>query len=336
VAASPDRSVWVSANAGSGKTYVLATRVIRLLLAGTDPSRILCLTYTKTAAAEMKERVFRRLGEWVTMPEADLREALVDLEGRTPDAAKIAFARCLFARALETPGGLKIQTIHAFCDALLHRFPLEANVPGHFEQLDEDMIAALIGEARAEMLARIDRGDGGNVTQAFRTIIDLAGESGLDALLDEAVQNRSKLTACWTISASMTTGAPSTGTMFGFREGDTPEALRGRGGRGTAAAWPRHARCAGRGAGFSRQDRRRNFAETFLDAVLACGLVRLLRPVFHQGRRAALHRQPYEGSGSPASSPAFEAAHDPPPSPRWRMRATASRCSDRSTIRLPR
>lgn len=194
VAASPDRSVWVSANAGSGKTYVLATRVIRLLLDGTDPSRILCLTYTKTAAAEMKDRVFKRLGEWVTMPEADLRAVLADLEGRQPDAAKLAFARCLFARALETPGGLKIQTIHAFCDALLHRFPLEANVPGHFEQLDEDMIAALIGEARAEMLGRIDAGSDGFVAEAFRAVIDLTGESGLNGLLDEAVRSRSRLT----------------------------------------------------------------------------------------------------------------------------------------------
>jgi len=193
VAANPDWSVWVSANAGSGKTYVLATRVIRLLLAGTDPSRILCLTYTKTAAAEMKDRVFKRLGEWVTMPEAGLREALTALEGNPPDRDKLAFARCLFARALETPGGLKIQTIHAFCDALLHRFPLEANVPGHFEQLDDDMIAALIGEARAEMLARIDQGDIEDVAEAFRTVIELTGENGLDALLDEAVQNRSKL-----------------------------------------------------------------------------------------------------------------------------------------------
>jgi ATP-dependent helicase/nuclease subunit A len=195
VAASPGKSVWVSANAGSGKTYVLAMRVIRLLLAGTDPSRILCLTYTKTAAAEMKDRVFKRLGEWVTMPETALRNVLEDLEGTVPDAGKVAFARCLFARALETPGGLKIQTIHAFCDALLHRFPLEANVPGHFEQMDDDMTAALIGEARGDMLTRIDRGEIAGIAEAFRTIIDLTGESGLDELLDEAVRNRSKLTA---------------------------------------------------------------------------------------------------------------------------------------------
>ncbi|MFZ2100153.1 MAG: UvrD-helicase domain-containing protein, partial [Oricola sp.] len=223
VAARPDTSVWVSANAGSGKTYVLATRVIRLLLAGTDPSRILCLTYTKTAAAEMKDRVFRRLGEWVTMPEADLRKVLSELEGKQPDARKVAFARCLFARALETPGGLKIQTIHAFCDALLHRFPLEANVPGHFEQLDDDMIAALIGEARAEMLARIDQGGIVDVAQAFRTVIDLAGETGLDELLDEAVQNRSKLGEFLRDLNPANDRRVWYRDAFGFSEVDTPE-----------------------------------------------------------------------------------------------------------------
>ena len=223
VAANPDWSVWVSANAGSGKTYVLATRVIRLLLSGTDPSRILCLTYTKTAAAEMKDRVFKRLGEWVTMPEAELREALTALEGKAPDRDKLAFARCLFARALETPGGLKIQTIHAFCDALLHRFPLEANVPGHFEQLDDDMIAALIGEARAEMLARIDQGHVEDVAEAFRTVIELTGENGLDALLDEAVQNRSKLVGFLRHLNPANDRRAFYRAMFGFNEDDTAE-----------------------------------------------------------------------------------------------------------------
>ena len=156
VAASPDRSVWVSANAGSGKTYVLATRVIRLLLAGTDPSRILCLTYTKTAAAEMKDRVFKRLGAWVTMPEGDLRKALRELESGEPDAAKLAFARCLFARALETPGGLKIQTIHAFCDALLRRFPLEAGISPRFEVLDDRQKALMTDAILAELAAEAE------------------------------------------------------------------------------------------------------------------------------------------------------------------------------------
>ncbi|MAS06952.1 MAG: double-strand break repair helicase AddA [Ahrensia sp.] len=265
VAASPDRSVWVSANAGSGKTYVLATRVIRLLLSGTDPSRILCLTYTKTAAAEMKDRVFKRLGAWVTMPEVDLRKALRELEGGEPDAPKLAFARCLFARALETPGGLKIQTIHAFCDALLHRFPLEANVPGHFEQLDEDMIAALIGEARAEMLARIDRGDGGDIAQAFRTIIDLAGESGLDKLLDEAVRNRSKLTGLLARLGVHGDRLDFYRDEFGFSKDDTPDRFEAEAVAALQAQAPVMRDVVDAATGLTNKTGR-NFAEAFLDA----------------------------------------------------------------------
>lgn len=230
-AASPALSAWVSANAGSGKTYVLATRVIRLLLAGADPAKILCLTYTKTAAAEMKDRVFRRLGDWVTIPADELGEELNKLDGQRPDAERVASARRLFARALETPGGLKIQTIHAFCDALLHRFPLEANVPGHFEQLDEDMIAALIGEARSGMLSHIDGDDGGELATAFRTVMEVGGESGLDGLLDEAVKNRSRLSNFLSHLGTAPDRRAHYLQSFGFARDETSEAI-------AAQQWP--------------------------------------------------------------------------------------------------
>ena len=127
-ASDPDASTWVPANAGSGKTRVLIDRVSRLLFRGNDPAKILCLTYTRAAAAEMQNRLFSRLGGWAMMPDDRLRSALLDLgepEGNlTEDSLRTA--RRLFANALETPGGLKIQTIHAFCDTLLRRFPLEA------------------------------------------------------------------------------------------------------------------------------------------------------------------------------------------------------------------
>lgn len=106
-AANPAASVWVSANAGSGKTHVLTERVIRLLLEGTDPSKILCLTYTKAAAAVMQNRVFMRLSEWAVLPDEELVERLKSLEGRRPNDARLAAARRLFARALETPADLK-------------------------------------------------------------------------------------------------------------------------------------------------------------------------------------------------------------------------------------
>ncbi len=167
-AAWPARSAWVSANAGSGKTRVLTNRVARLLLGGTPPARILCLTFTKAAAAEMQNRLFKQLGEWAMMPDAPLREALAALgESDLPDT-QLLHARSLFARALETPGGLKIQTIHAFCESLLHRFPLEAQVAPDFELLDDRGAKALRAEVLDEMALE--------TPEAFAEFIAKAGE----------------------------------------------------------------------------------------------------------------------------------------------------------------
>ena len=138
-AATPSLSTWVNANAGSGKTRVLTNRVARLLLHGTDPQRILCLTYTNAAAAEMQTRLFAHLGSWAMLGEDDLRETLESLgeDKSFLDTETLNRARRLFANALETPGGLKIQTIHAFCDSLLRRFPMESGVSPHFKLMEE-------------------------------------------------------------------------------------------------------------------------------------------------------------------------------------------------------
>ncbi|MEL7211264.1 MAG: double-strand break repair helicase AddA [Pseudomonadota bacterium] len=137
-AADPQQSTWLSANAGSGKTRVLTDRVARLLLEEVEPQHILCLTYTKAAASEMQNRLFARLGAWAMRPDAELREDLTELgvDGPIPDEM-LRKARVLFARAIETPGGLKIQTIHSFCAALLRRFPLEAEVSPQFKEMDD-------------------------------------------------------------------------------------------------------------------------------------------------------------------------------------------------------
>lgn len=137
-AADPMASTWLSANAGSGKTRVLTDRVARLLLSGVSPQHILCLTYTKAAASEMQNRLFKRLGEWAMLDQNQLRTALerLGLEQSLNDDV-LREARRLFARAIETPGGLKIQTIHSFCAALLRRFPLEAGVSPQFVEMDD-------------------------------------------------------------------------------------------------------------------------------------------------------------------------------------------------------
>ncbi|MEM9706261.1 MAG: double-strand break repair helicase AddA [Pseudomonadota bacterium] len=138
IAADPDRSAFVSANAGAGKTRVLTDRVARLLLTGVPPQRILCITYTKAAAAEMATRLFELLGDWSLKNDSDLNAALDALDGGRPrDADDLSAARRLFARALETPGGLKIQTIHSFCESVLKRFPLEAGAPPGFSVLED-------------------------------------------------------------------------------------------------------------------------------------------------------------------------------------------------------
>ena len=134
-AADPQRSTWLSANAGSGKTRVLTDRVARLLLHGTNPQSILCLTYTKAAATEMQNRLFKRLGQWSMLDDDALREGLAALGEDNPPS--LERARTLFARAIETPGGLKIQTIHSFCAALLRQFPIEAGVSPQFRELDD-------------------------------------------------------------------------------------------------------------------------------------------------------------------------------------------------------
>ncbi|PCJ74479.1 MAG: double-strand break repair helicase AddA [Rhodobacteraceae bacterium] len=150
-AAIPVNSTWVSANAGSGKTRVLTNRVARLLLAGCPPQKILCLTYTKAAAAEMQNRLFGSLGAWVMKPDAELRAELETLGEVDLDADQLRLARTLFARALETPGGLKIQTIHSFCAGILRRFPLEAGVSPQFVEMEERQAKQL----RAEILEEI-------------------------------------------------------------------------------------------------------------------------------------------------------------------------------------
>ena len=152
-AANPGTSTWLSANAGSGKTRVLTDRVARLLLDKVSPQNILCLTYTKAAAAEMQNRLFQRLGEWAMMPEDDLRRALQTLGiDRAIDAAQLAQARTLFARAIETPGGLKIQTIHSFCAGVLRRFPLEAQVSPQFREMEDRAAEILRAEVVDEMV----------------------------------------------------------------------------------------------------------------------------------------------------------------------------------------
>lgn len=151
-AADPAASAWVGASAGTGKTKVLTDRVLNLLLTGTAPERILCLTFTKAAAAEMANRLADRLARWAILDEDTLRQQVTALSGIAPADETLGIARRLFARVLDTPGGMKIETIHAFGQSLLRRFPLEAGVSAHFEVLDDRDAADLLARAREDVL----------------------------------------------------------------------------------------------------------------------------------------------------------------------------------------
>src|SRR5262249_39184490 len=137
---------WVAANAGSGKTHVLALRVIRLLLDGVDPAKILCITFTKAAAANMANRVFDELRRWTALDDVALDAAIKRISDIAPNAARRTLARRLFARVWESRGGLRVQPIPAFCTRLLHLFPFEANVAARFSVLDEAAQAQLLSE----------------------------------------------------------------------------------------------------------------------------------------------------------------------------------------------
>ena len=154
-ASEPRASAWVSANAGSGKTHVLTQRVLRLLLNGAPPSRILGLTFTKAAAANMAAGIFRTLAEWTTLDDAALTAAIIASGAERPDASDLQSARRLFARTIESPGGLRMQTLHSFCERLLRLFPFEANVPAHFNVIDDREAKALMAEARLRAVSSV-------------------------------------------------------------------------------------------------------------------------------------------------------------------------------------
>ncbi|MBK0326015.1 double-strand break repair helicase AddA [Rhodobacteraceae bacterium F11138] len=185
-AARPDASTWLAANAGSGKTRVLTDRVARLLLDGVRPEHILCLTYTKAAASEMQNRLFRRLGDWAMLDDTSLATALQELgAGAVSEAGRLSHARTLFARAIETPGGLKIQTIHSFCAALLRRFPLEAGVSPQFTEM-EDRAAELL---QAEIVEDFAEGPHADVIDAVSHHIT---DTGFETLTKALVQRRDR------------------------------------------------------------------------------------------------------------------------------------------------
>ncbi|MBK1699314.1 double-strand break repair helicase AddA [Rhodovibrio salinarum] len=193
-AADPEASVWVAASAGTGKTKVLTDRVLSLMLAGTPPAKILCLTFTKAAAAEMANRLSDRLSDWATAADDELAGWLENLTGQAPDAATMRRARQLFAQVLDAPGGMKVQTIHAFCQHLLARFPLEAGVAPHAQVLDERSAQEMLRESREEVLARAGAGEDPELAGALADVTARVNEQEFAELIQHLIAERGRLT----------------------------------------------------------------------------------------------------------------------------------------------
>src|SRR5579883_1081404 len=192
-AADPAASIWVAASAGTGKTSVLTDRVLSLLLYGTPPSRLLCLTFTKAAAAEMANRIAYRLGRWATLPDPALAAELAALTGDTPRGDLLERARRLFAQVVDAPGGMRIETIHAFCQSLLRRFPIEAGVAPHFEVMDERSAGEALAAAREEVLAAARAGGDAALATALAEVTRHCQERRFDELMGQLALERARL-----------------------------------------------------------------------------------------------------------------------------------------------
>jgi len=194
LASDPMASAWVSANAGAGKTHVLSQRVIRLLLHGTPPAKILCLTFTKAAAANMANRVFDTLRRWTAFDD-DALDREIAATGSRPTPALRERARRLFAEALETPGGLKVQTIHAFCTRVLQQFPFEANVAARFRVLEEVEQQHLLGGIRLAVLLEATAKPDSDMGRALAVAVAAASDQAFETALDEAIGKREAVAA---------------------------------------------------------------------------------------------------------------------------------------------
>jgi ATP-dependent helicase/nuclease subunit A len=222
-ASDPTSSAFVSANAGSGKTHVLVQRVTRLLLDGVQPEKILCITFTKAAAANMAERVFSTLGHWVTLDDDALDAAIIEAGIARPDDRLRMAARKLFACALETPGGLKVQTIHALCTRLLQQFPFEANVPARFAVIDERDQNEMMERANLKVLLEASRDPDSVAGRALNIAMASAADVTFKDVVREACLSRDHFMA-WTDNAGgVEVAAAQVSAALGVDAGDTIE-----------------------------------------------------------------------------------------------------------------
>jgi ATP-dependent helicase/nuclease subunit A len=228
-AAKPDSSAWVGASAGAGKTKVLTDRMIRLMLPHADgqpsshPGNILALTFTKAAANEMALRLNRRLSEWAVIDDDALTKDMTALLGRTPTAPETKAARQLFARVVDAPGGMKIMTIHSFCQSILGRFPLEAGLPPHFTPLEEGQDTALLQQAQDTVLARAVAEKTSPLALALDHLAGIQSEDQFAALLNSVIRERAQVGDLLARHFGPEGIYAALCTRFGIHPGQTPD-----------------------------------------------------------------------------------------------------------------
>ena len=201
LASDPLSTVWVGASAGTGKTKILTDRVLRLMLpkpgqgieTATPPEKIVCITFTKAAAAEMALRIHTMLSKWAVMPDMELSKALSNLTDENPDSDMIRVARRLFAHVVDTAGGMKIMTIHSFCQSVLSRFPIEAELSPHFEVMDERTAQDYLAQCQSQMIKTVQSEHDTDLARAFTHLTHLLNAEQMEGLLKELTSNRSRL-----------------------------------------------------------------------------------------------------------------------------------------------
>jgi ATP-dependent helicase/nuclease subunit A len=225
LASDPAVSAWVRANAGTGKTHVLVQRILRLLLSGAAPRSILCLTFTKNAAAEMEARVLAKLGEWATASNDELYRKLSETLSRPPSQAELRTARCLFATVVDGPGGLPIMTIHGFCERVLRRYGLEAAAPPGFSVLTEDEARETLAKATALVFASAEKGP---LREAIDGIVAHANERDFDRVLQAMLSKRAAIKHFLQVSNGLRPPMDRLRELVGLDADETEHDLRAR------------------------------------------------------------------------------------------------------------
>jgi len=217
-ASNPLRSVWVGASAGTGKTKVLIDRVLRLMLpresmgeeSATLPSRVLCLTFTKTAAAEMSSRIYERLSEWSVKTDEEIKKDLLSVIGSEPSEQILAATRKLFAKVLDAPGGIKIMTIHSFCQYVLKAFPVEAGLPPHFKLVDEKDAREYLTQCLNNIIRETQNNSDSTLAKSFNFLTLHLDAKAMSELMQQIISKRSLLTQIFKYNKDKTGSAENT------------------------------------------------------------------------------------------------------------------------------